>query len=185
MFDREVARRGQAALPDLRMWLEPLPRLRVWSATRPATISLEFTRHLLPNMHSSFCIFADCDYSLQTMKITLVLLALILACACGQTPQANSTPTNRPAPVSPTPVSSAIPNDGDYPAKGVVTKINLEAGSIELDHEEIPGLMPAMRMEFFVTDKKMLDGLSVGTKVDFTLRYKHPTETIVSIKKAK
>ena len=42
-----------------------------------------------------------------------------------------------------------------------------------------------MRMEFFVTDKKMLDGLTVGDKVDFVLRYKHPTETIVKISKPK
>lgn len=120
------------------------------------------------------------------MKVSLVLLALSFACACGQSPQANNTPANRTAAASPTPVSSpVIPKDGDYPAKGVVTKVNSEAGSIELDHEDIPGVMPPMRMEFFVTDKKMLEGLSVGDKVDFTLRYKHPTETITSITKAK
>ena len=78
-----------------------------------------------------------------------------------------------------------MPKNGDYPAKGVVTKINTEAGSIELDHEEIVGVMPKMIMEFFVSDKKLLDGLRVGDKVDFVLRYKEPTETIVDIKKAK
>ena len=120
------------------------------------------------------------------MKITVFLLTLTLVCACGQPPQANNSPTNRTVAVSPTPVSTTgVPKDGDYPAKGVVTKINLEAGSIEMDHDEIPGVMPAMRMEFFVTDKKMLDGLGVGDKVNFTLRYKHPTETIVGITKAK
>jgi len=77
-----------------------------------------------------------------------------------------------------------IPENGDYPGKGIVTKINLELGSVGLDHEEIKGVMPAMQMEFYVSDKKLLDGLKVGDKVDFVLRYKDSTETIVNIKKA-
>ena len=128
-------------------------------------------------------------YIQQSMKMTLLLLAALsplVACSSGPSiAPANNSPVNRTAVVSPTPASPVIPKDGDYPAKAVVTKVNLEAGSIELDHEDIPGVMPAMRMEFFVTDKKMLDGLSVGDKVDFTLRYKHPTETIAGITKAK
>ena len=122
------------------------------------------------------------------MKITLVLLALTLMCACGQTPQANYSPASRTTVASPTPATSATgerPKDGDYPAKGVVTKINMESASVELDHEDVPGLMPPMRMEFFVTDMKMLEGLKVGDKVDFVLKYKDPTETIVKITKAK
>jgi Cu(I)/Ag(I) efflux system membrane protein CusA/SilA len=89
-----------------------------------------------------------------------------------------------PAPTT-TPIPSpSTPKNGDYNAKGVVTKINLDAGSIELDHEEIVGVMPPMTMEFFVSDKKVLNGLKVGDKVDFVLRYKDHTETIVELKKA-
>jgi len=120
------------------------------------------------------------------MKTTLLLVAaLLFFAACGSSP--TNTPTNN-AGARPTPATSATverPKDGDYPAKGVVTKINMESASVELDHEDVPGLMPPMRMEFFVTDKKMLDGLKVGDKVDFVLRYKDPTETIVKISKAK
>ena len=120
------------------------------------------------------------------MKIRLVLLTLSFACACGNSPQANNTPANRPAAASPAAAATpVIPKDGDYPAKGVVTRISTETGSIEIDHEDIPGVMPPMVMEFFVTDKKLLDGLKVGDKIDFILRYKHPTETIVAITKAK
>ena len=125
------------------------------------------------------------------MKIKLlvvILIAVLSACESKQssTNVANVNPSPAPsiAAASPTPVPTiATPKDGDYPAKGVVTKINLELGSIELDHEEIKGVMPAMLMEFFVTDKKMLAGLKVGDKVDFVLRYKDPTETIVDINK--
>ena len=42
-----------------------------------------------------------------------------------------------------------------------------------------------MKMEFNVKDKALLNGLAVGDQVNFTLQYKHPTETIVAISKAK
>lgn len=78
---------------------------------------------------------------------------------------------------------STIPKDGNYPGRGTVTKINTELVSVELDHEEIVGLMPKMIMEFYVRDASLLDGLKVGDNVEFVLEYKHPSETIVGIKK--
>jgi len=53
-----------------------------------------------------------------------------------------------------------------------------------MDHEDIAGLMPAMRMEFYVSDKALLNGLTVGDAVDFTILYKGGTETITKIGKA-
>ena len=64
-----------------------------------------------------------------------------------------------------------------------MTKINMELGSVELDHEETVGVMPPMIMEFYVKEKALLDGLKVGDHVDFVLEQKHPAETIVAIKK--
>jgi len=72
-----------------------------------------------------------------------------------------------------------------YTGRGNVTKIDMKLGSVELDHEEITGVMPAMKMELYVSDKAMLNGLKAGDQVDFILRYKHPTETIVKIEKSK
>ena len=116
-----------------------------------------------------------------------ILTAALYGCAGNST---SNTTGPRPSPVisgpasSPSPVPTAvIPKNGDYPGRGVVTKINPEVASVELNHEEIKDVMPAMQMEFYVSDKKLLDGLKVGDKVDFVLRYKHPTETIVNIRK--
>ena len=92
-------------------------------------------------------------------------------------------PQNIKSESSPLPAPS-IPKDGNYDGKGEVTKINNELGSVELKHEDIPGMMPAMQMEFFVKDKSLLKGLAVGDKVDFVIEYKHPQEIITSIKKA-
>ena len=78
------------------------------------------------------------------MKTTLLLLGvffLLAACSSGpsnapaNTAAAKQMPAGSPTPV-PTPV---IPKDGDYPAKGVVTKINMEMASVEVDHEDVPG----------------------------------------------
>jgi Cu/Ag efflux protein CusF len=81
------------------------------------------------------------------------------------------------------PGSSVQIKDGDYKGSGKVTKISSDPGSVEMDHGDIPGLMPAMRMEFFVSDKKLLDGISVGDDVDFTILYKGGTETITKLTK--
>ncbi len=77
------------------------------------------------------------------------------------------------------------PKNGDYPAKGKVTKINNELGSVEIDHEDVPGLMPPMIMEFYVDNKTDLKQIAVGDRVDFTIKYKDGQETISKIVKAK
>ena len=126
------------------------------------------------------------------MKILFTVVLLALAAACGSPSAVNNTVpkpgtaiTSSPSP-SPTPVAEpSTAKDGDYPGRGVVTEIDMQTGSVELDHEDIKGVMPAMKMEFYVSDKKLLDGVKVGDRVDFTLRYKDHTETIVDIKKAK
>ncbi len=123
---------------------------------------------------------------MKIKSLVLIASAFVILSACSRPTGENA--AQKPSPgASPTPApTTATPKNGDYNGKGVVTKINLDgAGSIEMNHEEIKDVMPAMQMEFFVTDKKMLDGLKPGDKVEFVLRYKDSTETIVSIKEAK
>jgi len=70
-----------------------------------------------------------------------------------------------------------------FNGKGVVTKINLELGSVELDHEKIEGAMPAMIMEFYVKKKSEIEVLKVGDRVEFVLEENFGQEKITSIKK--
>ena len=116
------------------------------------------------------------------MRLNLlpIVLSALLILGCANKPTNINVNASKPTPV---PAPSVIKN-GEYPGKGKITKINLELGSVEMDHEEIKGVMPPMRMEFYVTEKKMLDGVAIGDSVDFTLLYKDGTETINSIKKA-
>ena len=114
-----------------------------------------------------------------------MLMFCTFALACGGTTSntaklVNTNTTKQAATPIPTPV---VPKNGDYPGTGKVTKINLQLGSVELDHDEIKEVMPKMIMEFFVSDKDLLKGIKVGDMIDFKLRYKDGQETIIEIKK--
>lgn len=81
-------------------------------------------------------------------------------------------------------VSPSVPANKNYDGKGVVTKINLELVSVELNHEEIKDLMPAMIMEFYVKEKSELEVLKVGDKVSFVVEYKDGQEKLSASKKS-
>jgi Cu/Ag efflux protein CusF len=123
-----------------------------------------------------------------SMKMKIIIIAIAIALllfsfGCGE---AETVPAPREADSNTSAGSTKVelPANGNYPGKGVVTKINDANGSIELDHEKIDGVMPAMKMEFNVRDKSQMNGLKVGDKVDFTLEYKDRHEIITEIKKA-
>jgi len=56
-----------------------------------------------------------------------------------------------------------------YHGIGVVKSIDMKRPSVEVEHEDIPGLMPAMKMEFYVKDSSLLDGIGPGDKIRFTV----------------
>ena len=56
-----------------------------------------------------------------------------------------------------------------YPGTGVVTILNRKEGWVEIEHQEIKDLMPAMQMEFWVRDSSLMDAVRVGDKVDFVI----------------
>lgn len=119
---------------------------------------------------------------IRSLLLPVLMLVCVFLAACG----AGAKPQNTTVRVQPTPIPTALtPKDGNYPSRGKVTKINNELGSVELDHEDIPTVMPPMRMEFYVRNKEELKPLKVGDQVDFILEYKDHRETIVTIKKSK
>jgi protein SCO1/2 len=52
--------------------------------------------------------------------------------------------------------------DAGYDIKGKVMAVDPAKPAVTLDHEDIPGLMKAMEMEFGVEDAKLLEGLKPG-----------------------
>jgi Cu/Ag efflux protein CusF len=70
-----------------------------------------------------------------------------------------------------------------YPGSGVITELRKNTGEVELDHEEIKGKMPAMKMMFHVKEKEFLQNLKVGDKVSFVLEDDAGFEQLSSIVK--
>jgi len=94
-------------------------------------------------------------------------------------PAASATPMTGPAGFPP-PVMNK-----PYPGTGVVAAINRKEGWIEINHEDIKDLMPAMQMEFNVQDKTLLDRVAVGDRVDFAIIETPKGEYLIDIKKKK
>jgi Cu/Ag efflux protein CusF len=141
------------------------------------------------------------------------MLAAMLSASCGQQPQTGTAePTQQAATASPSPIPWATiepPNQvaapantpqpqpsvlqplpvrraagKSYPGVGVVRLINFNEGWIEIDHEEIKGLMPAMQMEWFVIDRALLKSVQVGDRVNFVVNDDKGTQVLTELKKA-
>lgn len=57
-----------------------------------------------------------------------------------------------------------------HQGRGMVNKVDLDAGKVNISHEAIKSLKwPKMTMDFNVQDKSALAGLKPGMKVDFEL----------------
>jgi Cu/Ag efflux protein CusF len=67
---------------------------------------------------------------------------------------------------------------------GVIRAVYLKDGWFEIDHEDIEGYMPAMRMQWTVRDKATLKSVSVGDRVEFTLEDDNGSEVVTGLKKA-
>ena len=91
----------------------------------------------------------------------LLILLLILFCSCNKS-------AGTAAPPKVTGPAAAVATNS-YTGEGKVIAMDPKRPSIEIDHQEIKGLMPAMKMEFYVKDKTMLNGLKAGDLIDFSI----------------
>jgi len=104
-------------------------------------------------------------------------LTIVSACAGNESAQKPaSTPTSASGP-------AAAVQSNQYKGEGVVKAINPKGPAIEIDHGDIEGLMPAMQMEFPVTDANLLNGLAVNDRIDFTVENATDGMKVVAIKK--
>jgi Cu/Ag efflux protein CusF len=102
--------------------------------------------------------------------IVIICIALIVAGACNK---------QQPAPTGP----AAAVASNHYQGVGVVKAIDSKAPAIEIDHGDIDGLMPAMQMEFPVTDASLLNGIAVNDRIDFTIEAAKGEMKVSAIKK--
>ncbi len=89
-----------------------------------------------------------------------------------------------PSPVAGKPLEMPSPVfDKPYPGTGVIMIINRKEGWVEIKHEEIKGLMPAMTMEFWLKNRSLVDTVSVGERVNFTVVETRKGEYITKLQK--
>ena len=115
----------------------------------------------------------------------VMILTATLSVCCQQPPRVNDAPST-PAPLPPTATPLVMPSPvlgKPYFGTGIITIINLKEGWVEIKHEEIKGLMPAMTMEFLVKQNSLLNDVQVGDRVDFTVVETRKAEYITELKK--
>jgi len=70
-----------------------------------------------------------------------------------------------------------------YEVHGIVREVNPSENSLTIEHEDIPGFMPAMTMSFAVKDPTLLRELAAGDRVKFHLAVTETDSWIASISK--
>ena len=117
----------------------------------------------------------------------LFILIAILFTSCQKQPTETKSAAPSPSASAPLTGPPGFPPpimNKPYPGTGVVAQINRAEGWIEINHEEIKGLMPAMQMEFNVKDKTLLDKVKVGERVEFVVIETEKGEFLTEIKPA-
>ena len=119
-------------------------------------------------------------------SLILIVIALSAGSCQRSNPVANSpaprADDSQAGPRGPAGFPPAVMNKS-YPGTGVVVQINREEGWIEINHDEIKELMPAMQMEFWVKDKSLLDQANAGDRVGFTILETTSGEYLTELKR--
>ena len=68
-----------------------------------------------------------------------------------------------------------------YEVEGTVKGVDLANIQVKISHEDIPGLMPAMTMNFDVVSPDLLEGLDPGMRVRFDLERDETSLLITAI----
>lgn len=70
-----------------------------------------------------------------------------------------------------------------YDVRGNVVALDAGKKVVTLDHEDIPGLMKAMTMDFPVGDARVLDGLKAGDAVEGKITSEGGRYSVTSLEK--
>src|SRR5688572_10118385 len=108
----------------------------------------------------------------RSRLLRAALAALVLSVAAGCGGQAGS----------PDPPAAAAATT-NHEIRGTVVAVDVARLLLEIDHEAIPGFMPAMTMPYEVAEAGLLQGLSAGDRVRGTLRVDGRGYVITSLAK--
>src|SRR4051812_12733144 len=87
-------------------------------------------------------------------------------------------PVTPPAPAAPKIAAEPKVEAKAYRLKGVVREVNAKDGIITIAHEELPGFMKAMTMDFTPKDKSIFEEVGVGDEVEGPLEVRTEGKTL-------
>ena len=91
---------------------------------------------------------------LSVLTLSIVLVFTAAACSNGE-----------PAP-EPEPETAEVQT---FVVRGIFARAEQEGQAMHVRHEEIPGFMASMAMNFRLDDPAEIEGLEYGDKIEFTL----------------
>ena len=115
------------------------------------------------------------------MRIVTIVIGVAVLAACGGGAPSDSgggAPAATVAPAAPA-ASVASTTPRTYDIRGRIDAIGAERKSVTLDHEKVADVMPAMKMEYKVSDAAVLEGLAVGDQVQGQLEARPAGEYVV------
>jgi Cu/Ag efflux protein CusF len=118
--------------------------------------------------------------------MTVVTLSALAIGACERSARRDRNATGSPPAAiqaSPSVASPAAPATQIHDIRGTVVSVAPDSDTVNLDHEEIPGVMAAMKMAYQVQDVGMLDGLKPGDRVSGRLQVRDGEYLIVALEK--
>lgn len=100
---------------------------------------------------------------IQKLMVVIVFVAVAIAAACS-----SSVETPKQANVA-SPAGAPSADSQTYRSVGVVKAVDVAAGKVTVDHEDIPGYMAPMEMNEPVADATLLTQVKPGDKVEFEI----------------
>jgi len=95
---------------------------------------------------------------MKRIRLLAIIAPLCLAASC-----------DRAKPGNPAATTAVKAHARTFPVKGVVLELKSDGRTVVIQHEEIPGYMPAMAMPFKVKETRDLTGLQPGDEISFRL----------------
>jgi Cu/Ag efflux protein CusF len=116
------------------------------------------------------------SHSTLLLRLFLLLISLLFIVSCNKQGGKGTTtgPVSGPA---------AATQTTTHHATGTVTALDMKASTVEIDHGDIEGLMPAMQMDFSVKNAAVLNGIAVGDRIEFEVTNSVGGIQVTAIKK--
>jgi Cu/Ag efflux protein CusF len=99
--------------------------------------------------------------------IASAIIGSLFFLGCAKMQTKNEQPNPDSSAIKYIPAPPPTPKSGD--GIGVIKKISKDKKFVELDHNDIIGIMEAMAMEYPVHSSALLEGIKTGDSVRFTL----------------